>query len=765
MPQMQLPVFYDGVNAITNDVGYENKEGTVLYYCGTMPVFSHAVEDLDSFRMIVSQLYVNGTVRQADLVRAFQIKPLALKRWVKRYRTAGARAFFQSRKGGSKPRVLTAEVRERVQVRLDRGERLSEIAGELGLKYDVLRKAVGDGRLKKPLKKKEDDRPLEPGPAPPLSQREAPAAPATKSQRSAEDAQAPMGVATTNVLDRVLASVGLLAGVPVRFERCEDVSCGGVLLALPALLACGLLRYSAKYFSLPKGYYTLANIFLLLGLMTLNRVKSIEGLRRCAPGEWGKILGLDRCPVAETLRKKIQLITHSKEAVEQWAGALAQDWIQAESLEGVAGGLLYLVDGHVRVYHGSQTRLPRHYVARQRLCCRATTDYWVNQPEGTPLFKINQAVDPGMIEVLREQIVPRLEADIPNQPTERQLEADPCLCRFTLVFDREGYSPGFFRQMWQRRIACQTYRKQPYELWAQEEFFPTQVQLSNGQRVTWKLAERGVLLGSKPEERIWVREVRKRTDRGHQTSVVGTHYGADAARIARDQFGRWSQENFFHYAGQSFDLDRLIDYQLESVPDTVEVVNPRWRELDAQVRRERAVLARHKGQFAGLVLKEPIETQPVQEFLGRKQALQEQIQQQEARLEELKKKRREQERKIPVSQLPEAERFEQLSNRSKHFIDTIKIVAYRAETALVHTLREKIHAHHQDEARSLARQIFQTEANLIPDPQAKTLTVEIHGMSTPRDDAALEHLCAELTATETQYPGTDLRLIYRKVSS
>lgn len=574
-----------------------------------------------------------------------------------------------------------------------------------------------------------------------------------------------MGVATTNVLDRVMASVGLLpGGVAVRFERCEDVSQAGVLLALPALLACGLLRHSAKYFHLPEGYYTLANIFLLLGLMILNRVKSVEELRRGAPGEWGKILGLDRCPVVETLREKIKLITNSGSAVEQWAAALAQDWMQAESQEQGVGGLLYLVDGHVRVYHGSQTKLPRHYVARQRLCCRATTDYWVNQPGGSPIFKINQAVDPGMIEVIRKQIVPRLEADVPNQPTPEQLKADPKLCRFALVFDREGYSPAFFREMWEKRIACQTYRKQPYEPWPAEEFADTQVRLNNGTTVTWKLAERGVLLGTKESEQIWVREVRKLTERGHQTAVVGTQYRVDQGRIGRDQFGRWSQENFFHYAGRSFDLDRLIDYQLEAVPDTVEVVNPRWRQLDSQVRGERAVLARKKGDFAALVLKGEIETDSVEEFMSRKQALQEEIQQQEVRVAELKKQRREQDRKIPFSKLPEADRFDQLSHRSKHFIDTIKITAYRAETALVHILREKIQAHHQDDARSLARQIFKTEANLIPDPQAKTLTVEIHGLSTPRDDVALDHLCAELTATETNYPGTDLRLIYRKVS-
>ena len=87
-----------------------------------------------------------------------------------------------------------------------------------------------------------------------------------------------------------------------------------------------------------------------------------------------------------------------------------------------------------------------------------------------------------------------------------------------------------------------------------------------------------------------------------------------------------------------------------------------------------------------------------------------------------------------------------------------------ARAGLTQILREKISVHHRDEARALARQIFQTEANLLPDPQAGTLTVEIHGLSTPRDDAALELLCAELTATESKYLGTDLSLIYKKVS-
>jgi hypothetical protein len=31
--------------------------------------------------------------------------------------------------------------------------------------------------------------------------------------------------------------------------------------------------------------------------------------------------------------------------------------------------------------------------------------------------------------------------DVPDQPSEQQLKDNPYLCRFVLVFDREGYSP------------------------------------------------------------------------------------------------------------------------------------------------------------------------------------------------------------------------------------------------------------------------------------------------------------------------------------
>ena len=98
-----------------------------------------------------------------------------------------------------------------------------------------------------------------------------------------------MGRGATATIERLAASLGKLDEASPRFEPVLDVSKGGVLLALPALLVCGLLRHSSKYFRLPAGFYGLKTIFLLLAFMALARLKSIEALRYSSPGEWGEI--------------------------------------------------------------------------------------------------------------------------------------------------------------------------------------------------------------------------------------------------------------------------------------------------------------------------------------------------------------------------------------------------------------------------------------------------------------------------------------------
>jgi len=48
-----------------------------------MPVFVHDESDLQTFRMITSQFYINGNATQAEICRAFGVPSITVKRAVK----------------------------------------------------------------------------------------------------------------------------------------------------------------------------------------------------------------------------------------------------------------------------------------------------------------------------------------------------------------------------------------------------------------------------------------------------------------------------------------------------------------------------------------------------------------------------------------------------------------------------------------------------------------------------------------------------------
>ena len=158
-----------------------------------------------------------------------------------------------------------------------------------------------------------------------------------------------------------------------------------------------------------------------------------------------------------------------------------------------------------------------------------------------------------------------------------------------------------------------------------------------------------------------------------------------------------------------------------------------------------------------------IEAKKIEAFTQRKSALQEDIEHLRKEAEALKALRKATKRHVTYDQLPKEARFDRLSTQSKHLIDTIKMVAYRAETAMAQIVRQKMTRH--DDARSLLRAIYNTEADMVPDRNAKTLTIRLHPLANNSSDQAVRHLCEELNRTETVFPGTELRLIYELVSS
>ncbi len=534
MPQQILPLIPRGATQINGLVSVYREGTNWTYFLSTYPIYSHAENDRRMFRMVTAQLVDSGACRQVDIQRAFGVSKSSVIRSLYKLRTDGIESFFVQRRGRRGGSVFTSEVLEQAQRFLDQGYTRKDAAQELGIKYDTLRKAINDGRLIEP---KGSDEAV------------------TKSSRNELDIAAAdgMGTACTRVGDRILASLGKIVGAPIRFERCLDVPKAGVLCAVPALLANGLINGAKQFLGSVRGYYTVFHILLLLAFMALCRIKSTEKLRRDAPGEFGKLLGLDRAPEVRCLRRKMDELSQDQGA-EKWAAHLGKFWMEQEP-ESV--GALY-IDGHVRVYHGGLTKLPRRYVSRERLCLRGITDYWVNDAIGRPFFVIEKQIDPGLLATLRDDIVPRLLQDVPNQPSEQQLEENPYLCRFVLVFDREGYSPAFFKQMWNRhRIGCMTYHKHPGESWPEQWFTEHEVTMPGGEVIKMRLCEMGSLVGS-GKDQTWMRQVRKLTDTGHQTSIVSTGFDLPLTHLAARMFSRWCQENFFNYMMQHFDIDVLI---------------------------------------------------------------------------------------------------------------------------------------------------------------------------------------------------------------
>ena len=150
MPQMQLPMFPAGLTLINPSIAFQKEGGRVVYFHGHLPVFQHETGDVQSFRLFTSQLIEQGTASQAEIVKAFGVPRITVKGYVKVLRPSGSKGFFAPRKGRS-ARVLTPEVRNRVQARWDEGRPVPEIAQELEVRADTLHKAIRAGRLKKRL--------------------------------------------------------------------------------------------------------------------------------------------------------------------------------------------------------------------------------------------------------------------------------------------------------------------------------------------------------------------------------------------------------------------------------------------------------------------------------------------------------------------------------------------------------------------------------------------------------------------------------------
>ncbi len=556
-----------------------------------------------------------------------------------------------------------------------------------------------------------------------------------------------IGVAATRVENRVFAALGLQKS-DISFDSCESVEYGGVLFLLPFLLANGLLSYKKYYSQRHSGYYDFDSVILTLAFMYLSRIKSVEQLKHYSPGEMGKLLGLDRIPEARCLRGIIKELSIQERACE-WNAYLSEDWIDHEDTS------IYYIDGHVQVYHGHLANLGKKHVSRQKLCLPGMIEFWVNNADGLPYFYVTGQVNEKLQEMITTQLAPRLLELTNGKVSQQELDTDELLPRFTLVFDREAYSPSFFRHLWESfRIAVITYRKNVKDKWDEKDFSAYDVDTEV--ETTMYLCEKEVELNG-----VKMREVRRLTETGHQTSVITTNYKLSTILIALYMFSRWTQENFFRYMRQEYDIDRIIQYGVDEIDKTTMVVNQKYSNLTQRLKKLREKKARRQAKLYALVTENiKGEMEQTGKNIKKQLCFRQEIELFEAEEQEILAQRKQQPYRISIDEMPEHSRYNKLKTESKHLQNIIKIICYRAETAIANLLT----AHYRkgsNEIRALVKSIIFTKADIYPDYKSNILTVRLNSLATPRDNMAINEICQTLNDYEAVFPGTKLKLVLK----
>jgi prepilin-type processing-associated H-X9-DG protein len=535
-------------------------------------------------------------------------------------------------------------------------------------------------------------------------------------------------------MDRLLARLGKINDAAPLFAPGDDVPRAGVLLVIPALLKTGVFDCAQNVFGdIGPAFYGLRTTILTLLLMALLRIKRPEALKEHAPPALGRVLGLDRAPEVKTLRRKLSTLAAFGRAVE-FGRRLAQRRVATHS---EAMGFLY-ADGHVRVYHGKHA-IPKAHVARMRIAMPGTSDYWVNDAGGEPLFVVTAEANAGMAKML-----PPLLAEIRGLVGER---------RVTVVFDRGGWSPKLFREVIAQGFDILTYRKGRSRRLSRNRF-SEHAAVIDGRKIAYTLADNGVaLLGGQ----LRLRQVTRLSVDGHQTPIVTSRRDLPAVEVAYRMFERWRQENFFKYLREEYALDSLADHRLEPADPDRTVPNPALYVLDHQLRQARLELQRLSSQY-GLDALANVEAKrrTMRGFKIAASAIGRAVATAEQRVARLERRRQRLPKRVPVAQVVDGQ-VVRLSTERKHLTNCLKAVAYQAESELVR-LVGKHYRRAEDEGRTLVQAALASTADLIV--TETELRVVLAPMSSAHRTRAIAALCVELNARAAAFPGSKLRLRY-----
>jgi transposase len=745
---------------INGRCNYRDEGEMRVVFANAIPIFHYAKADRAADHYAMIHLVESGLANQQEVAAAFECSRLTIFRSKRKFDEGGIAALVP-RKTGPRDGFKINKAKSRQIVALkDKGLSHVAVASRLGLKEDAVRKALKRMGWSKPKVAEEmtlglgqtpieTDLPLQSVTDQVMSEAQESEdvaslltdaeAQANESEEEAFEDEANKSYDTdpsNRAIDRAFARLGFLQDAAPLFRNGESIPGAGVLVAIPAIVESGILDRSRKvYGSLGASFYGLRTILLTFVLMALLRIKGPEGLKEHSPVDLGRLLGLDRACEVKTLRRKLDALA-AKNKADIFGRELAKMRVQKRQS---ALGFLY-VDGHVRVYNGKR-KVSKGYVTKRRLAMPATTDYWINDQEGDPVFVITAPANEGLVKMLWP-IVEEIKDLIGKDR------------RVTMVFDRGGWSPNLFLRLLKKGFDIVTYRKGKVEPIAQKHFSLMAEEIE-GKRVEYSLHDQGVafLKGA-----LCLRQITRLNPTGHQTHIVTSRQDLSAVTIAYRMFERWRQENFFKYMGAEYALDSLVDYGVEEDDLQRLVPNPKRKEMMKERKKLQAQIQELVQEY-GLeaLVNEESQRPTMRGFKIAHSAVSRKIeglQMQEIDLKALYKKTPQ---KVPLKDTLRNEVVYRLKREKKHLTDLLKMVAYQAETDLLGLIRGD-YARADDEGRTLIQCVLKSTGDL--QVTEKELRINLHPLSSPHRSKVIRTLCEKLNTTRTIFPGSRLRLVY-----
>ena len=714
-----------------------------------LPVHHYRAADAVAEAYAMVFLVESGFAQQTEVARAFARSVRSVRRHQRRYAQGGMAALGREEGWRRGRRRISGKRLRSIETLKSQGMSNRAIAHRLGVSEKAIRKLVG---ASKPA---EDAQLAFAGvmrpPATPVPSAKSTGADADSATLIAQDRTGggdpitalgndsepvPMSLdrdASDRTFDRQLAYLGLLDDAAPLFRDGSAVPAVGVLLALACLVESGLLRISRKlYGEIGPAFYGLRTTLLTLLLMALLRIKRPEHLKERDPAAFGRLLGLDRAPEVKTLRRRLtRLAAHHR--AEQLGAELARLRVDQR---GHLMGFLY-VDGHVRAYHGQRPIASKAYVARRHLAMPASTDYWINDRSGDPLFVITGEVNAALTKAF-----PRLLREVRDVIGER---------RVTIVFDRGGWSPKLFNTIIKDGFDVLTYRVGRCRRIHERRFIRRRAEF-DGCWVDYLLHDQPVRF---LKGKLRLRQVTRLCDNGHQTQVITSRWDLRDVEVAYRMFERWRQENFFKYMREEFLLDALVDYQIEPEDPTRTIPNPERRALDKEIQAARADLARLEREYGAAAASNAEQCRPT--MRGFKIAygkLGKQLRMARDRVAQLCAQRQDLPKRVEVRDLNERA-VVKLATERKHLTDIIKMVAYQTESDLLALLRPH-YARADQEGRTLLHELFATAGDIRVGESE--LHITLAPLSSPHRTHAAQALCEMLDQTATMFPGSHLRM-------